>query len=369
MATVFVAYANGANDNFKGVATLFGSRAADYQKALKWATLTTLAGSIASLFVAQNLLNNFTGSGLLPERLAGTPAFLLSVAASTGLTVILATRLGLPVSTTHALTGGLAGAGLAAAGTEFHLAFLGRSFLIPLLFSPVLAASLASVAYVLFRSLRLRLGVTEEQCLCIGETGASGRPSADGVSAAALSVDATAALEARIDTTENCEMTYTRRLWGIPCQQALEWAHYGSAGLVCFARGLNDTPKILALLAFSSLLDVHWSLMTLALAMAAGGLLQSREVAQTMSFRITPLNPGQGFTANLVTALLVAAASVCGLPVSTTHVSVGSLFGIGLILGRLQHRVATQIVAAWVLTLPMSAVLAATLYALLAHLS
>ncbi len=55
-ATLFVAYANGANDNFKGVATLFGSGTADYRKALWWATVTTLAGSLAAFFLATKLL-------------------------------------------------------------------------------------------------------------------------------------------------------------------------------------------------------------------------------------------------------------------------------------------------------------------------
>jgi len=56
---------------------------------------------------------------------------------------------------------------------------------------------------------------------------------------------------------------------------------------------------------------------------------QRSQVAITMSRKITPLNHGQGFTANLVTAVLVIFASRQGLPVSTTHVAVGSLFGIG----------------------------------------
>ena len=64
---------------------------------------------------------------------------------------------------------------------------------------------------------------------------------------------------------------------------------------------------------------------TVALGMAVGGLLNARKVAETMSNKITKLNHGQGFTANLVTSILVIFASKLGMPVSTTHVSVGSL--------------------------------------------
>jgi inorganic phosphate transporter, PiT family len=51
LATLFLAYSNGANDNFKGVATLFGSGTTSYQAAILWATITTFAGAVASIFL------------------------------------------------------------------------------------------------------------------------------------------------------------------------------------------------------------------------------------------------------------------------------------------------------------------------------
>jgi PiT family inorganic phosphate transporter len=91
--------------------------------------------------------------------------------------------------------------------------------------------------------------------------------------------------------------------------------------------------------------------------MAVGGLLNARKVAQTMSKKITPLNHGQGFSANIVTAFLVIIASRLGVPVSTTHVSVGSLFGIGAVTGKADTRVVRDILLSWVLTLPVAAFL------------
>lgn len=64
ISVCFLAYANGANDNFKGVASLFGSSTLHYRLALTWATVTTLAGSIAALFLAQSLLVKFSGNAL-----------------------------------------------------------------------------------------------------------------------------------------------------------------------------------------------------------------------------------------------------------------------------------------------------------------
>ena len=99
--------------------------------------------------------------------------------------------------------------------------------------------------------------------------------------------------------------------------------------------------------------------------MALGGLLNARRVAETMSRKITRMNPGQGFTANLVTSLLVAGASRLGLPVSTTHVAVGALFGIGVVNGTARARTILSIVLAWITTLPLAALLAASSYLLL----
>ena len=96
--------------------------------------------------------------------------------------------------------------------------------------------------------------------------------------------------------------------------------------------------------------------------MAAGGLLNARKVAETISKKITPLNHGQGFTANLVTGLLVVYASRLGMPVSTTHVSVGSLFGIGFITKKANPRVVREILLSWVLTLPIAALLSGFIY-------
>jgi len=170
LATCFLAYSNGSNDNFKGVATLFGSRTTNYKTAIWLATVTTFIGSVCSIFLAETLVKNFSGKGLVPDSFVASPDFLLAVAVGAGLTVMLATVTGFPISTTHSLTGALVGAGLMAVGTNVNFAVLGNSFFLPLLLSPLIAVTLGSVTYLVFRSLRIRLGVTKESCLCIGET-------------------------------------------------------------------------------------------------------------------------------------------------------------------------------------------------------
>jgi PiT family inorganic phosphate transporter len=84
-----------------------------------------------------------------------------------------------------------------------------------------------------------------------------------------------------------------------------------------------------------------------------------------ISKKITPMNSGQGFTANLITGLLVTTASIHGLPVSTTHVSVGSIFGIGTLTKKADLKVVRNILLSWFLTLPIAAIFSALIYWLL----
>lgn len=305
IAVVLVAYANGANANFKGVASLFGSGTASYRTAVNWAAISTAAGCVAALFLAGTMLKTFSGKGLVPDVLITEPAFLFSVAAGAGAANLLATRLGFPVSTTHMLLGGLLGAGLVANAGSVDAATLWGSFARPMLLSPVLAVLAGGVIYVVLKTLRL-------------------------------------APDHRTRT--------------------LDALHFLSAGAVCFARGLNDTPKMAALLIGPWMVSGS-DMLLVAAAMAAGGLISARQVAETLALKITGMNPGQGFAANLATALLVATASFHGLPVSTTHVSVGALLGIGITTRQAKWHTAIPVLAAWVVSLPCAALLSAVIYA------
>ena len=310
IATLFLAYSNGANDNFKGVATLFGSRTSSYQTAILWATFTTLAGAVAATFLASTLIKNFSGKGLVPDAIANSPEFHLAVAIAAGLTVLIATLMGFPISTTHSLTGALVGAGLVAIGLKVNFAALGTSFILPLLLSPVIAIPLGAGIYSLYNYI-----------------------------------------------ISKCNLSVNHKI--------IDTCHFLSAGIVSFARGLNDTPKIFSLILVIEYFSIQGGMITIAIAMALGGLLNSQKVAVTMSEKITSLNHTQGLSANIVTGILVIAASHFGLPVSTTYVSVGSIFGVGLTGKKANMRVFYQILLSWILTLPTAAIISAITYRLL----
>jgi inorganic phosphate transporter, PiT family len=361
-ATVcFLAFSNGANDNFKGVASLFGSGAASYRIALAWATIATLAGSICALFLAQTLLIKFSGKGIAPDELTQSIPFITAVAAGSGLTVILATRLGFPVSTTHALLGALTGSTLLATET-IKFAALGISFVLPLLLSPVIAVLLAIVVYTALRQIRDRKAVSNLLCVCL-EKPAVALSLMD--NSGALTIRQNAANSLSIDTQSACASRYAGVIFGFDLQKVMDALHFLSAGAVCFARGLNDTPKIAALLLLAPGLTLQQKIILIALTMALGGLLSARRVAETMSHKITAISHGQGLSANLTTAMLVIFASKLGLPVSTTHVSVGALFGIGLTTKQANKSMMASILLSWLLTLPCAALCAAGAYAIL----
>jgi PiT family inorganic phosphate transporter len=128
---------------------------------------------------------------------------------------------------------------------------------------------------------------------------------------------------------------------------------------VSFARGINDTPKMAALLAISPVIGAHETAVLLALMIALGGLFNARRVAETMSHQITRLDPRHGLAANLATAFVVLLASRWGMPVSTTHVSCGALFGVGALSGEARWRTIHGIIIAWTVTLPAAAALSA----------
>lgn len=308
LAVCFVAFTNGANANCKGVASLYGTGTTTLRRALWWGTATTFAGSLAAAFLTEGLLKSFSGRGIVPDTLVESPEFVSAVAIGAALTSFLATRFGFPVSTTHALVGALVGAGLAGNGAKVGVAALGKQFVFPLLFSPFAAIVVGGAAYLILKGARL-------------------------------------APDHRT-----------------PLLDAL---HYLSAGAASFARGLNDTPKMVALLLLAPGLDIRWGFVVVAVVIALGGLLDADNVAETLGKKVTEMNPGQGFAACLSTAGLVVAATFGSLPVSTTHVSVGSLTGIGITTGRAKWRRVGEIFLAWVATLPCAAILAAMTYGIL----
>jgi inorganic phosphate transporter, PiT family len=363
-AALFVAFSNGANDNFKGVATLLASGTVTYRGALALATAATFAGALCSAYFAGTLAQAFSGKGLVPDAVASSPGFVSAVAAGAGATVFLATRLGFPVSTTHALTGALAGAGFLAVGPRLNFVQLGAGVFAPLLLSPLLAVLLSVSLHRGLRVIARRAGIRRESCVCAGARElAPMRRSPHGPAAAYPMSAAIPVVDVSVGTTRHCVEQYRGRLFGVSGRSLVDGLHYLSAGTVSFARGLNDTPKIAGLLIVAQASGIRLGVLTVATAMTLGGLIAAKKVAFTMSGKIARMDDGQALAANLVTGALVLFASRLGLPVSTTHVAVGAIGGIGIANDSADKGVMGGIVASWLLTLPLAAAIGASAYA------
>lgn len=362
LAALLLAWSNGANDNQKGVATLRGSGALSARAALVLATLATAAGSLASIALSGGLVRSFRGAGLLPDASLGDPALLAAVGSAAALTIVAATRLGMPTSTTHALLGALLGAALVVAPAGIDGGALVARFVQPLALSPLCAIALAAPAAWAARRIgerrargRARHGSAGESasasCVCVGATPVLAAPGLLAVGPALPVLSS--------GTVAECARRPAVARLRVP--SAIDLAHLASGATVCFARALNDTPKIAALLVGAELLGASAPSVAVALAMGLGGVLHSEGVARTMSERITPMRPAEGALANLSTGALVLGASALALPVSTTHVSCGALFGLGVASGEARWGTIARILLAWVSTLPAAASLSAGL--------
>jgi inorganic phosphate transporter, PiT family len=366
-ATLLLAFANGSNDNAKGVATLIGCRLLPLNRAVYFAAVTTFLGSLAAIVLAAELTSRFGGKGIVDAELVSNAAFPISVGIGASLTVLLATLIGMPISTTHAMVGSIVGIGISSSALHWDTA--ASKFFIPLLVSPFIAISLAAIVYLVLRATRKALGVTRQTCLCVGREAHPVALNADG----AMMMQSTG-VTLSADDADACRQHYVGRFAGLDAHKILDVAHILSAAALSFGRGLNDTPKIAAVMIAASVavgsagswgIGSAGALIATGVGIAAGGLLAVRRVARTMSYRITDMNDGQGFTANIVTASLVIFASKLGVPVSTTHVSCGSLFGIGLVNRRAHGGTIGKVLLAWVTTLPVGALIAGLCWRLL----
>jgi PiT family inorganic phosphate transporter len=360
-----LAYANGANDVSKGVATLVGSGVTSYRRALAWGAAWIGLGAAAAAVVAGAMLATF-GSGLLDPDV--TPSFAASLAAIAGAAawVLLATRTGLPVSTTHAIVGAVVGAAFSAYGPA-GVAWSGlfARVVLPLALSPLVAIGLA---YLLSRGMKRTPAPAGDaaDCVCVTATAAPA-PLVTAGGALAFRSGGPVHLSVTSGDTDSCPPARTRTL-----RITEHHLHWLSSGAVSFARGLNDAPKIVALALGVAALSPATALGTtgplfalIVAAMVTGSVLGGRRVTKVLARDITPMTHREGLAANLVAAALVTAGAVHGLPMSTTHVASGGIFGIGADRRTLDWSTVRTIVLAWIVTLPAAAVLAAMAYALL----
>jgi len=357
-----LAFANGTNDVSKAIATLVGTGVTNYRTAIIWGTIWTVIGACLSAFLANAMLKTFS-RGLIQPGIVTPPALMLAILIGATGWVLVASRTGLPVSTTHALTGALVGAGLVSIGSQgLTWPAIAGKIGFPLLLSPVLALTVSFLVHPVIRRVAERW---EGTCLCV--------------------LPASRAL-VTIDTRGYTRTLFQASALGQPviavpaqCDRAglqgltvgLDSIHWFSSGLASLARGANDTPKIMAMLLLGSV-TASWpsatvqfgTLAAVALAMGLGSYVGGFRVTEVLAEKVTRMDHAEGLSANLTTSSLVLVSAVMGLPVSTTHVSSSAIIGIGVFkdLRSVRWSTVRDMVLAWVVTLPVAALLGALAY-------
>jgi PiT family inorganic phosphate transporter len=364
-----LAYANGTNDVSKAIATLVGSGVTNYRTAILWGTAWTVAGAGFAALVAGAMVKTFS-NGLLQTGTLLSPTIALSILFGAMVWVFVASRTGLPVSTTHALTGAIVGTGLMAfAGEGLLWPAIGKKIALPLLLSPFLAFGLSLLLHPAMRWSAEKWGGA---CLCLMPA-----------SRALFTIDARRSTRILFQSTG-----FGQPIVAVPaqCDRAglrglavgLDTIHWLSSGLASFARGTNDAPKIVAMLLLGST-TATWpstwfqfaAFGGVAFAMGLGSYLGGLKVTELLAEKVTRMDHAEGLTANLTTSTLVLCSGWLGLPVSTTHVSSSAIIGIGLLKGVNAVRWTTvrDMVLAWVTTLPAAGGFAALAYALFTSFS
>ena len=345
-----LAFANGANDNSKGVATLVGHGAAGPRTALAWAAVTTAIGAAIGAVIGGRLVKVFR-AGFVGGGEALSPEFFAAVLVGALVWVLFATRTGLPVSTTHSILGGLLGAGLVEVGmAQIGWSALAQKSLLPLLTSPLVVMALVFLAG---RPLARLVARIEPRCICTVQTLEALRPGE-----AAVAIPRIALISGE---TESCAVHSPSV--SVSGRTMVNTLHWGTSGMVGLARGWNDTPKIaaLAMIAMPVGTNTVGAFVLVAVAMALGGLIAGRRVLATLAEKITPLPLGESLASSGVSAVLVALASWRGLPVSTTHVTTGGIVGAGVARSAsgVHWPVVRAVALSWVVTLPAAAFVAA----------
>jgi len=306
-------FLNGLHDAANSIATIVSTRVLRPQFAVVWAAFFNfIAFTVFGLHVAQTV-----GTGIVSPDLV-TPQLIFAALMGAIAWNLITWYFGLPSSSSHALIGGLVGAGVASAGLP-AIEWSGLSKTVfAIVLSPASGFVLALVLILIVSWLVVRR--------------------------TPFAVDRT-----------------FRRL------------QFVSASLYSLGHGGNDAQKtmgIIAVLLFSQGLTgpefevPFWVVLSCQAAMGLGTLLGGWRIVHTMGSKITRLTPMQGFCAETGGAITLFAATFLGIPVSTTHTITGAIVGVGAArrVSAVRWGIAGNIVVAWVITLPAAALIAALFY-------
>ena len=388
----------GANDLANAMGTSVGSRALTLKQAVVISILANLLGAI----LAGGHVTNTIRKGMInPELLAATPEHLMmgmfAALLAAGIWVHLATVFGLPVSTTHSIVGAVVGFGMISVGVGAISWGKVITIAISWVVSPMAGAVIAAVIYYLIRNRILRSHTPEKVAMqwspyLIGGVlvviilsfifkGLKNLHLDLGLGhaiAVAVPVAALGGLLGRLWLKHLLRRDLQLEEQRAPLQSFFAHLQVMTACYVAFAHGANDVANAIGPLAAifsvvktgSVAMKVEvpvWMLAIGGIAVGGGLFAFGSRVMETIGGKITEVTPVRGFCAEFGAATTILVCSRLGLPVSTTHVLVGAVVGVGFMrgMGFLDMRLLRNIGSSWVITLPFTMVLAVVLYKLL----
>jgi PiT family inorganic phosphate transporter len=310
-------FLNGLHDAANSIATIVSTRVLPPRAAVFWAAFFNfIAFLFFGLHVAQTI-----GTGIIDPGVV-TPRVIFAALVGAISWNVITWWAGIPSSSSHALIGGLLGAGIAKVG-------LGA-----IVWTGVLkttAAIVLSPMIGFFLALALVLGVS---------------------------------------------WSFVRKT-PYAVDRTFRILQFGSASLYSLGHGGNDAQKTMGVIAGLLFAQGHlgaqfyvplWVVLSCQAAMALGTLLGGWRIVKTMGSKITRLTPMQGFCAETGGAVTLFAATWLGIPVSTTHTITGAIVGVGAArrVSAVRWNIAGSIVVAWIVTLPAAGLTAALVYALAA---
>jgi PiT family inorganic phosphate transporter len=319
MALVFD-FINGFHDAANAIATVVSTGVLSVRAAVVLAGVLNFVGGIAGTAVAKTIASGFADAGDVTQAVV--------LAALMGATAwnLLTWWWGLPSSSSHALIGGLCGAVVAHAGlSAFKWDALVKKVLVPIVVSPAVGFLLAFMFMLglLWIVRRWRAATVESSSRKLQLVSAASMAFSHGSNDAQKAMGIiTLALVAY--ATAGHEMP----AWMLP-------------------KGSDGVPQ--------------WVVLVCAAAIGLGTMAGGQRIIKTMGSKIIRITPLQGFAAETSGAVTILAASTVGIPVSTTHVISSCIMGVGAVkrLSAVRWGVAGNIVIAWVLTIPLSAGMAA----------
>jgi PiT family inorganic phosphate transporter len=158
-------------------------------------------------------------------------------------------------------------------------------------------------------------------------------------------------------------------------EPTFQWLQFGAASLISLGHGGNDAQKTMGIIAVLLYSQGHlgnnfyvpfWVVITCQATMGLGTLVGGWRIVRTVGSRITRMTPVQGCCASAGGAIMLIAATYLGIPVSTTHTVTGAIIGVGAArkISAVRWNIASNIVIAWIITLPAAALMAALFYLL-----